>query len=224
MQPYFFPYIGYFQLIRAVDKFVLFDDVNYKNRGFIDRNTILMGGDLRSIKLQLKRASQNKLINEIELGDNRATICETIRHAYSKASMFVEFYPVVKRILESKETNLSLFLYDLLQTVISYLNIECEILRSSQIVLPEKGKDKILPLVRELGAEVYLNMAGGVDMYSSTEFKKAGVRLGYIEPDLVEYPQLSSEFHTSLSIIDLLMNVSKDDAKTVIGCPESILK
>lgn len=80
MQPYFFPYIGYWQLINAVDKFVIYDDVNYINRGWVNRNNILLNGKVQRINLQMVGASQNKLINQIEVSDSELFRKKTIKN------------------------------------------------------------------------------------------------------------------------------------------------
>ena len=224
MQPYFFPYIGYFQLVNYVDRFVLFDDVHYRNKGFIDRNTILMNGSPHSIKLQLRGASQNKLIKEIELGDNGRKLIETVRHGYKRAEFFSKFFPVLEQILECERRNLSSFLLFLIQKITSYLDIRSEILRSSDIDLPHAGKDKIIPMVKALGGTTYVNMIAGADMYSCAEFEREGLELRFLKPQLTEYPQLSKTFCPTLSIIDLLMNVDVRQAGNIVKNPEIILR
>ena len=78
MQPYLFPYIGYWQLIHAVDTFVIFDDVNYIKKGYINRNNILVNGQKQTFTLELMSASQNKLINDIDIGNNIEKVMESI--------------------------------------------------------------------------------------------------------------------------------------------------
>ena len=120
MQPYFFPYIGYFQLIRAVDVFVVYDNVNYIKKGWINRNNILSNGKSQRITLPLEHASQNKLINQIEVG-GRNKILQSVRFNYSKAPCFDDVYPVIEDIFMQTETNLALLLDYQLRKICDYL-------------------------------------------------------------------------------------------------------
>ena len=107
MQPYFFPYIGYWQLIKAVDKFIIFDDVNYINRGWINRNRILFNGSSRYFNIRIHKASQNKLINELEIIRDENKSLELLHMAYRNAPYYQETRELVKNILSFKNDNLS---------------------------------------------------------------------------------------------------------------------
>ena len=99
MQPYFFPYIGYFQIINAVDKFILYDDVNYIKGGWINRNNILQNNEKKLITLKLAGSSPNKLINEIFVGNNSNKLLKTIKQSYSKAPYFEEVFSLINGVL-----------------------------------------------------------------------------------------------------------------------------
>ena len=136
MQPYFLPYIGYFQLINAVDKFVIYDDVNFINRGWINRNNILINSKKSYINVPLKEASQNKLINEIFISTDinwQRKMIRTIELAYKKAPFFLEVFSAFKKILESKNETISQLNANLIIAVCQYLSIDTLIQLSSSI-------------------------------------------------------------------------------------------
>ena len=134
MQPYFFPYLGYWQMFNAVDKFVLLDDVNYIVRGYINRNSILVGGKAHLLTIPLEKPSRNKLINETRLNfseKDKENILKTITFAYKKAPYYDDFYPVVERTIRNMEADLTLFLKYSFEEVRAYLGLNTEILISS---------------------------------------------------------------------------------------------
>jgi hypothetical protein len=214
MQPYFFPYVGYWQLLNLVDVFVIFDDVNYIKKGYIDRNTILVNGNLLPIKLELIGASQNKMINEIDVGFNRKKLLKTIEFAYVKSRFYSSVFPVVEKILSCTEDNLARYLELSIRELSSYLGIKTKILNSSGFQYSERGKDRIIPIVRGLGGNTYINMLGGRSLYDIEHFKKNNIKLVFIENHQTPYAQMSKTFIPNLSILDLLFNVSSDDVST----------
>lgn len=207
MQPYFFPYIGYWQLLNYVDTYVVYDDVNYINKGWINRNYILFNGNRLLLTLSLKQASQNKLINEITIGSNQSKILKTIFHAYSKAPYFDSVYPLIEEIISSNEQNLASFLLNSIQKIVDFLGIRTDILLSSEIdknnVL--KGQDKILEICTILGANTYVNAINGRNIYESDIFEKRNIDLYFLKSHEIEYKQFSDQFDRNLSIIDVLM-------------------
>ncbi len=210
MQPYLFPYIGYFQLISAVDIFVIYDDVNYITRGWINRNRILLNGKERLFTLRLMKASQNRLINEIEIdGDpkNRRNIFEMIRHAYAKAPFYREIEPVIRETILSIESNLSRFLAHHLITVSRSIGIGTDFVFSSGIDKNNllTGQDKIIDIVKRLKADQYVNPIGGTTLYNKKRFSDEGIRLHFINTNEISYRQSNNVFMPNLSIIDALM-------------------
>jgi hypothetical protein len=207
MQPYFFPYIGYFQLINAVDTFVIYDDVNYINRGWINRNNLLCQGSAKKITLETEGASQNKLINEIGVGKNRNKLLKMIAHCYSKASLYEVVYPLIEEILLQDEEVLSKFLAKGLRVICEYLGLDPTWVVSSDLYKDNnlRGQDKIIAICDELGAKQYVNLPGGRSLYDNKKFEEKGVKLLFIEPGDVEYRQSSTNFIPNLSIIDVLM-------------------
>ncbi len=218
MQPYFFPYIGYFQLMKEVDVFVIADDLNYIKNGFINKNSILLHNEAFKISLQLKGASQNKLINEIEMGENGVQLLETIRRAYKKAPFFNDVFPLIESILLNKEKNLARYLGDSLIKISNYLEIEVKILYSSDIDKNDdlKFDERIMDICQILNENHYINPIGGKELYRKEEFAKKNIRLDFICTSTIEYKQYNDNFISNLSIIDLMMFNSIDNLKKIL--------
>ncbi|MCU7795561.1 MAG: WbqC family protein [Candidatus Thiodiazotropha sp. (ex Myrtea spinifera)] len=207
MQPYFFPYIGYFQVIKAVDAFVVYDDVNFIKGGWINRNFILSQGKRSRITLQLQGASPNLLINQIKLGSNRIKLLKTIQQSYSKATYFSYVYPMIEEILLYEEDNLSKFIDFGLRRICNYLGLSPKWYISSDLKKDSKlcGQNKVLSICTELGGSHYINASGGRSLYDKLAFSNQGVQLSFIASKDIEYPQFGGLFEPNLSIIDVLM-------------------
>ena len=207
MQPYLFPYIGYFQLIHAVDTFVVYDDVNFIKGGWINRNFILSQGKKSRFTLQLLGASPNLLINQVLVGSNKVKLLKSFQQSYSKAPQFSSVYPLIEEILIYEEENLAKFIDYGLRRICSYLNISAKWYLSSDL---EKdiilcGQDKVISICAELGVNQYVNAPGGRNLYEREAFSNQGVKLVFIEPKKIEYSQFGGVFQPSLSIIDVMM-------------------
>jgi hypothetical protein len=218
MQPYFFPYLGYWQLINAVDKFVIFDDVNFIKKGYINRNNILVDGKANRVTLQLVKASQNKLINAIEIGDNRQELLKTISHAYKKAPYFSEVYPLLENIFLNTDPNLARYLGNSLQTISKYLDLKTSFIFSSDINKNNdlKGKDKILDICKALNADHYINAIGGKELYDKEFFLRDNIMLSFIKTHMFQYRQFNDEFIPNLSIIDVMMFNSQYEVSALL--------
>lgn len=216
MQPYFFPYIGYWQLINSVDKFVIFDDVNFIKRGWINRNKILVNEGTMLINLKMQKASQNKLINEIELlidPINNKKLLKTIKYSYKKAPYYKETFPIIESIITQKEENLAKYLEFSIRKICRYLSINTKLILSSSIDKNSnfKGQAKIIDLCKVLGADEYYNPIGGQELYSYNDFKAQNIELKFLKTHEIKYKQFKNEFISNLSIIDIMMfNSSKD--------------
>jgi len=207
MQPYLFPYLGYFQLIRAVDAFVVYDDVNYIKGGWINRNFILAEGDKQLITLPLQGASPNQLINQVTVGNRQNKLIETIRHRYGKAPQFSAVFALVENILRQHEKNLARFLDYQLRQICDYLGLHPKWYVSSSLQKDNelRGQDKVLAICEELGATHYINVPGGKSLYDREAFAGRGTQLSFIQPKAVAYRQFGNEFTPNLSIIDVMM-------------------
>lgn len=218
MQPYFMPYIGYFQLMKAVDKYIVYDDVNYIKGGWVSRNNILVNGEKKMFTIILKGASSNKSFNEIEIGDNFKKLMKTLQFNYSKATFFEPTMSLMEKIIMFPNKQLSAFIANSFREILLYLSVDTEILMSSE--LPKnnllKGKEKVFDICSILGADIYYNAIGGQNLYDKEEFYQQGVTLNFIDTPIKEYPQLSNVFVPYLSIIDVLMNNSKADVNILL--------
>lgn len=227
MQPYFFPYIGYWQLINAVDKYVIYDDVNFIKGGWINRNRILLNGSGKMINIQMHKGSPNKLINQIEVLDNPIYVkklLKTIESCYLKAPYFHKVYPIIEEIVTRGERNLACYLEYSIRQICEYLSINTELIISSNIMKNNelKGKDKVIEICKLLGADEYYNSIGGQDLYSYEEFNIKHIKLNFLQTEKIEYQQFNNEFIPNLSIIDVMMFNSVQEIKSILECYETL--
>jgi hypothetical protein len=217
MQPYFFPYIGYFQLINAVDKFIFYDDVNFINKGWINRNRILLNGIDHMFTLALKHASQNKLINQITICKNNDKIIQTIKQAYLKAPYFEDVFPLILQVFGKMNEliNISKIAEISVITVSNYLNLSTFFTNSSEKYSHTKNlsrEKRLITICQENSADTYINPSGGKVLYTHDNFKEYGIKLFYIKNNINPYKQFSNDFISRLSIIDVMMF---NDKKTI---------
>ena len=221
MQPYFFPYIGYFQLINAVDKFVIYDDVNFIVRGWINRNNILLNGKKHKFTLPLKNASQNRIIKDIKIDYSQNwqnKLIKTLIRAYKKAHFYNIIIPIINKILDQKVESLSELACLSIQEVCLYLGIQTNIIPTSSIYsnCELSGQDRIIDICRRENAEIYINAIGGVSLYSRDKFQQEGIRLSFIQMKPIAYQQNNEVFIPNLSIIDVMMFNSVDDIRLML--------
>lgn len=222
MQPYFMPYIGYWQLMNAVDTYVIYDDVNYIKRGWINRNRILIDGKPVYFNIPIQGASQNKLIKDVNCSltdELAAKRLRAIELAYKRAKYFDDVFPMIERIINCGDIAIVDMIEKSFGEIVEYLDISTEIIRSSFIEKNDslKGQDKILDICRVLGADEYYNAIGGQALYDGREFIKHGIKLSFVKTKDIKYEQFNGEFQPNLSIIDVLMFNSKDDVKSMLG-------
>ena len=218
MQPYFMPYIGYFQTMAAVDKYVVYDDVQYIKGGWVARNNLLVGGQRHMFTIQLKGASVNKNFNEIEIGDNFKKLRHLLELNYCKAPYFEEVMSLLEDIFSYEDRNLARFLLNSYQIILDYLGIHTELILSSTIEKDNnlKGKDKVLEICHILGADTYLNAIGGQALYDKKEFAAHGVDLFFVKTGDIRYEQFGGEFEPGLSIIDVLMFNGREGTRKLL--------
>ena len=217
MQPYFLPYLGYWQLINASSKFIAFDDVNYIKKGFIDRNTIHSNNQLHSIKLQVRKASQNRPINQHDIVSSPQDLLLKIKSAYSRYPVYKEVLPTLEAIFEHPETNLALFVENSIRMICGYCSISTPIARSSEFSLSEKGKERIIPLVKASQGHTYLNMEGGRHLYEELTFSNAGLELRFFRPSLPSETFNAGFPDKPMSIIDLMMRFDRHKIKEMVA-------
>ncbi len=207
MQPYFFPYLGYFQLMAAVDVFVIYDDVSYINRGWVNRNNILANGQAQRINLALGHRSQNLNLNQIDVVDTGVTLLKTLAQCYGKAPYFHSEFPMLEAVIQHQDRNLGNYLTNLLQSVSTALGMQTQFLRSSALRKDNalKGQEKVLAICEELQATHYINAIGGRELYQAAAFSQHSMELSFLQTRNVSYRQFGKAFVPHLSIIDVLM-------------------
>lgn len=210
MQPYLFPYLGYYQLINAADRFVVYDDVSYIKGGWINRNRILLGGEARYFTLPSRRASPNRKIFEIALGDVafwRRKFLRTLQQEYGRAPHFCEAFGVVDTLCHFETDRLAEFLLNSMRGLCSWLGIETEFVPTSRIYENDhlRGQARVLDICLRERAETYINPVGGQHLYRVEDFRSRGVELRFLEPNAIEYPQHGGAFIPGLSILDVMM-------------------
>lgn len=220
MQPYFFPYSGYFKLISSVDVFVLYDNIKYTKKGWVNRNRILVNGSDSSFCVPLKKDSDSLDIVDRTLATSfsRLKLINKIRGAYASAPYFKEVIPYLESIINYTDDNLFNYLHNSLLTMMALLGIKTKILVSSELFTSKekKGKDRVISICHELGASQYINAIGGKELYSKSEFEKNGIMLSFIQSNEREYKQFELPFVPYLSIIDVIMFNSLDTVRSSI--------
>lgn len=214
MQPYIFPYLGYYQLINCVDKFIFYDDVNFIKNGWINRNNILVNGQKHLFSIPLKNQSSNKKILEIEIDQSKKwsdKLLNTIYHSYIKAPHFDETYTLIKRIISSRNSKISDISRDSIIEISNYLDIQTELVISSEYYNNShlSSSDRIINLCSNERATCYVNLFGGIDLYNKANFASNNIELNFLKPVLYEYSQFGLNFLPGLSMIDVLMFNSK---------------
>ena len=210
MQPYILPYIGYLQLMANVDKFIFYDDVAFINRGWINRNRVLMNGKDFMFTIPLKEASQNKLINEIHI-DNavnwRPKFLKSIEQSYKKAPFYPEIYPMIEKIVNNNSEKINDYIIDSFELLNVYLGIKTTIIRSSSSYQNThlKAQERILDICKQEKANHYVNPIGGMELYQKERFEQEKIKLSFIKTKSIQYTQFKNEFIPWLSILDVLM-------------------
>lgn len=222
MQPYFFPYIGYWQLIHAVDRFVIYDDVNYIKGGWVNRNRILINGKPTFITAPLHQASPFKRICDTVLQPSlvwRDKLVKMVEMTYRKATYFVEVFPVVEELIRYKTDNLSDYLVHQLRTLSVCMGINTEFVVTSRSYENNElsGQERLLDVCKREGATTYINPQGGQTLYDSETFRKASIDLRFIVIRPLPYKQRAAGFVPCLSIIDSLMEIGPDGMKEHLG-------
>ncbi|WP_435789247.1 WbqC family protein [Clostridium sp.] len=224
MQPYLFPYLGYFQLMNAVDKYVIYDDVQYISRGWINRNNLLVNEKQHLFTVSVEKDEQYKSINERYYCSK--TFDKEIQKFYSsltmwykKAIYFDEVFELVHKIFQYDELNVAEFNSNLLKVICHYMGISNELIKSSEIVKnnDSRGEDKILEINKMLKSSEYINAIGGAELYDRDTFEKNNIKLNFIKTLEVQYKQFNNVFVPNLSIIDVLMFNSKEEIKQLLN-------
>ncbi|MDA3925086.1 MAG: WbqC family protein [Kiritimatiellae bacterium] len=223
MQPYLFPYIGYFQLLNAVDLFVIYDDVQYIKGGWINRNRLLVNGSPKFFTLPIKKDSHSSLINQRVIlcerwAKDRRKVFTMIQQNYGKAPYYEKVFSLVEECLCFGDLNLVSFIYNVLEHCCTYLNIETNIVRSSSLSIENdlRAEDRVIAICEKLNAEHYINPIGGVGLYMKNDFAIKNIKLSFVETDEIYYRQFSESFIPFLSIIDVMMFNSVEKIQSLL--------
>ncbi len=227
MQPYYFPYIGYWQLMNAVDKYVIYDDVNFIKGGWINRNRVLNNGSASFFNVKMSNASPNLFINEIGAPNDliyKNKQIKTLEMLYKKAPYYDECIELITSVIMCEEENLALYLKNGIIEIAHLLDMKTEFTLSSELTKDNalKGSDKVIAICKELGATEYLNAIGGQELYDRDDFKSEGLGLSFVKTNIVEYKQFKADFVAGLSIIDVLMFNGKEKTKGMLNSYELV--
>ena len=210
MQPYFFPYIGYFQLIAHSDVFVVHDDVQYIKGGWVNRNRLRRGGQTRWITLPILKGAHDLAINQrfYQLDPpNVRRLLRCVEAYYRSAPRFDEIFPLLQDIMMLRNTNVASFNLNVILRLVTYLNIHTRLVVSSELSKDEflTGQERIIDICKRLGATHYVNPIGGLKLYQPERFAREGIELGFLESMPVSDPRFEGATVPNLSIIDTLM-------------------
>lgn len=226
MQPYFLPYIGYFQMIKAVDEYVIYDNIEYTKKGWINRNRILQNNKDTYITLPLIKDSDylNIIDRYVSPDFNKTKLINQIKESYRKAPFFSNIMPVLENVINYEDNNLFNYIYNSIKVLCDYLQIDTKIIISSTLNIDWslKGQDKVIAICKTLGATEYYNAIGGQDLYSYDDFAVENINLRFLKTQPIEYVQYKNDFIPNLSILDVLMFNSKEETSVMLDKYELI--
>lgn len=224
MQPYLFPYIGYYQLVRCVDAFVLYDDVNYIKGGYINRNWVLQNEQRSRFTVPVPGASSNRKIRELAFAQDTRKVLKTIQQSYSKAPYFDVVFPIIEHVLNNPRRDITTVCADGLSSVFDYLGMEITLLRSSELDYNRElpADERLVEICSNLGSSDYVNATGGQALYTKERFSELGCTLSFIETKAGGYQQGQHDFVPNLSMIDVLMWCPKADIVAMLDAYELV--
>lgn len=225
MQPYVFPYIGYFQLIKSVDVFVFYDDVNFIKQGWINRNRILVSGNELVFTIPIKDASSFVTIRETKVNEAlfikwRGKFLRTMKQSYKKAPYFEKVYPLITEILEKDFSSISDLATESIIKISAYLDLKTRFEYSSEKYQDTKvleRESRLVELIKRNDSDSYINPIGGQELYTKKSFAQHGIQLNFIKSKPVFYEQFENEFVPWLSIIDVIMFNSLEEIEVMLN-------
>jgi hypothetical protein len=223
MQPYFIPYLGYFQLMQACDVFMFYDDAQYVKRSWMNRNRLFVGSAVDYYTIPIQAHSHTALINEIALTDEHDMhvkgLMKKFDRTYSKAQYFEETRDILDAVLKADSASFSGYVVAGLEILANRLKISflSRLASESEIDSGLRGQEKLLSLVESVGAETYLNLPGGRTLYQSSDFTSRGLKLRFIDPHLPDRYESSTSSLSRLSIIDTLAHYGVEQTTTLVS-------
>jgi len=229
MQPYFFPYLGYFQLIHSVDEFIIFDQAQHIRRSWITRNRILNAHkESIYINVPVCRAQRETIIKDIQINNDinwQEKIIQQLLY-YKDAPNFTNVMEFVKECLSIKCDNVGQLNTSLLRMTCNLLNIDTHITVLSEkfpsIDEAKEADEWGIKVSQALNASTYINAIGGKEFYDQQKYNEEGLDIQFINPILAPYKQFNHEFVPGLSIVDILMFNEISKIKEMIGLHEFV--
>ena len=222
MQPYLFPYIGYWQLINAVDTFVIYDNIQFSKKGWFHRNNFLMNGKKTLFTIPLKKDFDNLDVIDRYLSDDSEKqinkIVAQMKNNYKKAPYYSDVFPLIEAVFMNQEKNLFCYIYHSIEMICDYLGIDTKIVKSSTIDIDHnlRSQNKVIAINKSLNSIKYINLIGGTELYDVKSFNKEEIELKFLESEVSKYKQFNDEFIPYLSIIDVMMFNSKEKVKNML--------
>ena len=241
-QSYYFPFLGYFQLINAVDRFTLYDNLDFSENRWVHHNRIkLRNGNIFTLSVPLINRTSSTLISDLTIFDAegnrnwRRKTCKTIYDNYLRAPMFRRVFPLLEALINYPVQSVSALNTNSLVEICRYLNIDTTIqsgpdiyadielrLSDSKYMESEypdiaKKDARIIEICRHEGADTLYNSMGGVGLYKKEIFLNYGIRVRFLKRKEITYRQPGDGFIPDLSIIDVLMY---NDVPTISGMLE----
>lgn len=224
MQPYFLPYIGYWQLINAADVFVIYDDIQYAKKGWINRNRFLNNGKDELFSIPLKKDSDYLNIADRFIADSfdkdKQKLLRKFEAAYRNATFYQDGMGILKDCFSCEHKNLFDFIFNSIQRVSASLNIDKKIVVSSSLGIDTalKGQERVIATCQTINATDYINPIGGLGLYDKQVFTDANIQLFFQQVDEIKYAQFDHKFIPFLSIIDVIMFNGLESTKRFLNC------
>ena len=234
MQPYFMPYIGYFQTMAAVDKYLLYDKVAFIKKGWINRNRIyIQNVGTQFITIPLKNKSSFTNISDVQIDnttDWRSKMLNLIYYNYKRSLFFDVVYPLMENSIKQSSELISEYNFVVLNQIATFLDINTPIELSTDPMYEGieeqlakyddsllRKYDRIKFICQANNADNYINPIGGQELYDKQIFAQQGITLNFVQTQVIPYPQLAPEFIPNLSIIDVLMHNGKEGTKQLLN-------
>ncbi len=221
MQPYFFPYLGYFQLISAVDVFVIYDNLQYTKKGWINRNRILVNGKDSYVSIELESSSSLSEIKEKRIADSfsREKLIRRIYGAYKKALYFNYAIKLIEEIIYFETDNLFDYVKNSIFKLSDWFNLTPEFVISSNLKINDNhhGQERLIDICTQLNAKQYINLPGGRALYDPIQFDENNLKLSFLQPEKIRYAQFEEYFVENLSILDVIMFNSNKECSCLLN-------
>lgn len=221
MQPYFMPYIGYWQLMAAVDVFVLYDNIQHTKKGWINRNRFLVNGRDSLFTIPVRKDSEYLDVVQRAVADdfNRVKLLNQFEASYQKAPFFEAVFPLITSIIKSEHRNLFEYIRHSIRLTAEFLGIRTPVVISSTIAIDHslRGEAKVIALCKAMRATTYINPVGGLELYGKPTFEAQGIELRFIKTRNITYRQFADPFVPNLSILDVMMFNSVESIRAMLG-------